>query len=78
MSTTNIYKSLGGFEIIIIEIANFFSNKKDPRGNVLKKLNGVNTNRGVFSDEYELSDVPILGDWKIRTAVGKQVCFHAF
>lgn len=64
--------------MIIIGNVNIFSIEKDPCRNVMKRLSGVNTNRGVFSDEFELSDVPIFGDWEISATVGDQVCFHSF
>lgn len=46
---------------------------KDPCRNVMKKFNGVNSVSGVFSDEFQLSDVPNLGDWELRVAIGEQV-----
>lgn len=45
---------------------------------MLKAWNGVNTVNGVFSNEFQLSDVPHLGEWKITAAVGDQVCFNAY
>lgn len=47
---------------------------KDSCQNTLKVWNGVNTINGVFSGEYQLSDLPNLGDWKITATVGDQVC----
>ncbi|XP_055314135.1 CD109 antigen-like [Sitodiplosis mosellana] len=47
----------------------------DPCQNLLKQWNGVNiaNNSGVFSGEYQLSDLPNLGLWKITVSVGDQV-----
>lgn len=42
----------------------------------MKNWNGVNIISGVFSGEYQLSDVPNLGEWKIKAAVGDQVSFE--
>lgn len=42
----------------------------------MKKWNGVNTIDGVFSGEYQLSDLPSLGEWKITAAIDDQVCFE--
>ena len=39
----------------------------------MKKLNGVNTINGVYTGEFQLSDLPKLGEWKITAAVGEQV-----
>lgn len=49
---------------------------KDPMRNILKKWNGVNTINGVFSGEFQLSDVPIFGEWKISAAITDQVSFQ--
>lgn len=49
---------------------------KDPCRNMMKQLNGVTTVNGVFSSEYQLSDVPNFGDWQIQATVGDQVCYH--
>lgn len=50
---------------------------KDSCRNLMKKWNGVILINGVFSDEYQLSDVPSLGEWKITAALGDdQVCFE--
>lgn len=46
---------------------------KDPHRNIMKKLNGVNTINGVYTGEFQLSDLPKLGEWKITAAVGEQV-----
>lgn len=46
---------------------------QDACRNVLKKLDGVNTINGVFSGEYQLSDAPNLGTWKITAAIADQV-----
>lgn len=51
--------------------------EKDPRRNMLKNWNGVNTIGGVFSGEFQLSDVPNLGIWTIQASVGSQVRTHA-
>lgn len=51
---------------------------KDPLRNVMKKWNGVNTINGVFSGEFQLSDLPNLGEWKITAAVGDEVSFSLF
>lgn len=48
---------------------------QDSRRNLLKKWNGVNTTSGVFSGEYQLSDQPNLGLWKIEARIHDQVCF---
>ncbi|XP_031636083.1 ovostatin-like, partial [Contarinia nasturtii] len=45
----------------------------DPCRNIMKKWNGVNTMHGVFSGEFQLSDVPNFGEWKITAAVGDQI-----
>ncbi|XP_031622614.1 CD109 antigen-like, partial [Contarinia nasturtii] len=45
----------------------------DPCRNIMKKWNGVNTINGVFSSEFQLSDVPNFGEWKITAAIGDQV-----
>lgn len=52
------------------------SDQKDSCRNLMKNWNGVNTISGVFSGEYQLSDVPNLGEWKIKATVGDQVCFE--
>lgn len=43
---------------------------------MMKKLNDVNIVNGVFTSEYQLSDVPNFGDWHIRVTIGDQVCNH--
>lgn len=48
---------------------------KDPCRNLVKKWNNVNTVNGVFSDEFQLSDLPNLGEWKITAQLNnEQVC----
>lgn len=44
----------------------------------MKNWNGVNTISGVFSGEYQLSDIPNLGEWKVTAAIGDQVCFEYY
>lgn len=39
----------------------------------MKQWNGVNAINGVFSGEYQLSDIPQLGEWKVTAAIGDQV-----
>lgn len=41
---------------------------------MMKKLNGVNTIDGVYSGEFQLSDLPNFGEWKITATVSDQVC----
>lgn len=55
-----------------------FTQLQDPSRNLLKKLDGVNTINGVYSGEYQLSDVPSLGDWKIKANILDQVCVFKF
>lgn len=38
----------------------------------MRQWNGVNTDNGVFSDEFQLSDLPILGEWNITVAIGRE------
>lgn len=45
---------------------------KDSSSNRLKQWSGVDTKRGVFSGEFELSDAPNLGDWHIFAEVGDE------
>lgn len=57
-------------KIIIIhalQISFFFF--KDPCRNLMRKWNGINTVNGVFSDEFQLSDLPILGVWNITATL---------
>lgn len=49
---------------------------KDPCRHLLKKWDGVQTTCGVFSDEFQLSDQPNLGNWTIKASLGDQVSFH--
>lgn len=51
----------------------FSIHNKDPSGNIMKKLNGVNTAKGVYAGEFQLSDVPKFGNWKITASVGDVV-----
>lgn len=45
----------------------------DSENNRIKQWKGVDTYRGVFTDELQLSDLPVLGDWKIEAKVGLEV-----
>lgn len=47
---------------------------QDPKRNVVKKFDGTNTINGVFSGDFQLSEVPALGEWKITATIGDQVC----
>lgn len=44
----------------------------DSSRNLMKQWTGVNTINGVFSGEYQLSDIPRLGEWKVTAAIGDQ------
>lgn len=46
----------------------FFEKKKnkDPYRNLVKKCTNLKTINGVYSSELQLSDQPILGEWKIK------------
>ena len=44
----------------------------------MKKFDGLNTVNGVFSRDFQLSDVPIFGEWKIAAAIGDQVCVYRY
>lgn len=39
----------------------------------MKKWTNVKTINGVFSGEFQLSDLPNLGEWKITAAINEQV-----
>lgn len=41
----------------------------DGKGNRVKQWLGASTVKGVFSSELQLSDAPVLGDWKIQIEV---------
>lgn len=45
----------------------------DSENNRIKQWKGVNTFKGVFTGELQLSDLPVLGDWKIEAKVGYEV-----
>lgn len=68
--------SIKYFILIIIFISH--ADIKDSCRNLMKKWNGVNTTNGVFSGEYQLSDLPSLGEWKITAAIADQVCFKFY
>lgn len=45
----------------------------DSENNRIKQWKGVDTFKGVFTGELQLSDLPVLGDWKIEAKVGQEV-----
>lgn len=47
---------------------------QDPRQNLIKQWKQLNTTNGVFSGEFQLSDQPNLGEWKMVAEIGDQVC----
>lgn len=42
---------------------------KDAQGNRIKQWNNVTLERGIFSEELQLSDQPVLGDWSINAKI---------
>lgn len=51
---------------------------QDGEGNRVKQWNRVLTTKGVFSDELQLSENPVLGDWNITVNVLDQVFHKSF
>lgn len=44
----------------------------DPEKNRIKQWLNVTLTKGVFSSEIQLSELPLLGTWKIETQIGKE------
>lgn len=51
----------------------------DPEKNRIKQWLNVNPKKGVFTSEIQLSELPVLGEWKFTATVGNEVkIFHRF
>lgn len=46
---------------------------QDAEKNRIKQWKNVEVRKGVFCDELQLSDLPVLGDWTIKAEVGEEV-----
>lgn len=44
----------------------------DPEKNRIKQWKKLTTKKGVFASEFQLSELPALGDWKFEANVGKE------
>lgn len=53
-----------------------FSLIKDPRGNFIRQWQNKESNLGVVSTEFELSENPPLGQWTILTEVKVSTSCH--
>lgn len=56
----------------IIEKTKFYFRLKDGRGNVVKKWPNVFLSKGVFSNEIQVAEFPVFGDWIFEIDINGQ------